>query len=212
MNYHDTRFIFDKSRTKVWKAINEYLQKYITNTSKVLDIGCGYGDFINGIVASEKYAIDLNPEMKKHIDIENVSFHDQSVLAPFNSVSNKVDVIFASNLFEHFNDEELIILIENIKNKLISGGKLILIQPNYYYAYKEYWDDYTHKKAFSHNSINDFLIANNFRIINLEHKFIPFSLKSKLPKSYFLTKIYLKTNFRIFAKQMLVVAKLNELN
>jgi SAM-dependent methyltransferase len=208
MNYHHTRFIFDKSRAKVWKAINEYLQKHIKNNAKVLDIGCGYGDFINGIKAGEKFAIDLNPEMKKYIDIDNIKFHDQSVLEPFNFVENNFEVIFASNLFEHFNDEELLILINSIKNKLSTGGKLILIQPNYYYAYREYWDDYTHKKAFSHNSIHDFLIANDFKIIKLEKKFIPFSLKSKLPKSYFLTKMYLNTKFRIFAKQMLIIAEL----
>lgn len=208
MNYHEARFKFDKSRTKVWKAINEYLQKYIPKNAKVLDLGCGYGDFINGITADEKFAIDLNPKLKSYIDIENVNFYAQSVLEPFNVGEIQFDVIFASNLLEHFNDEELNNLVINIKNKLKTGGRLILIQPNYYYAYKEYWDDYTHKKAFSHNSIHDFLIANEFKIINLEKKFIPFSLKSKLPKSYVLTKIYLNLKFRIFAKQMLIVAEI----
>jgi hypothetical protein len=73
---------------------------------------------------------------------------------------------------------------------------------------REYWDDYTHKKAFSHVSLVDFLVANGFKIVRVEKRFIPFSLKSRLPKSYLLTKLYLMLPFRIFAKQMLVVASL----
>jgi len=208
MEYHNTRFKFDPSRKKVWKAINEYLQHYLPINASVLDIGCGYSDFINGIKASQKYAIDLNPHMIEYVDSKNIKFYSKSVLEPFDFIEEKLDVIFASNLFEHFSDEELDSLMKNVKSKLKPGGKLILIQPNYYYAFREYFDDYTHKKAFSHNSIKDFLISQKFSIIKLEKKFIPFSLKSKLPKSYFLTKLYLKLPFRFFAKQMLIIAKL----
>ena len=71
-NYYATRFVFDKNRFKVWKAINEYLQRFILDNSVILDIGCGYGDFINGIKGKEKYAIDLNPYNEKYIEKQNV--------------------------------------------------------------------------------------------------------------------------------------------
>jgi SAM-dependent methyltransferase len=205
--YYESRFVFDKGRTKVWRAINEYLQKYIPSDASVLDIGCGYADFINGIKASKKYAIDLNPNMDEFILDKSTMFISQSVLVELHVEDSSLDVIFASNLFEHFNDQELDLLVKNIKVKLKPNGRLILIQPNIFYAYREYWDDYTHKKAFSHVSLNDFLISYNFDVVHTKKQFIPFSLKSRLPKSYFLTKMYLRSPIKPMAKQMLFVAQ-----
>lgn len=206
-NYYNSRFIFDRGRYKVWKAINEFLQQYITENSSVLDLGCGYCDFINGIKAEKKYAIDINPKMHGFALDNLIKFISQSVLIELDVLDNSLDIIFASNLFEHFDDKELDILMKNILLKLKVGGKLILIQPNIYYSYKEYWDDYTHKKAFSHISLKDFLISYNFEILVSKKKFIPFSLKSILPKSYFLTKLYLKSPIKPFGKQMLMIAQ-----
>jgi SAM-dependent methyltransferase len=207
-DYFKARFIFDKGRTVVWRAINEYFSKFVNQSDTVLDIGCGYGDFSNGIKAKKKFAIDLNEDMHSYLNSE-VEFMAQSVLEPYSHIStNSVDVVFASNLLEHFNDTELSQLLSQIKAVLKNGGKLILMQPNIYYAYREYWDDYTHKKAFSHISLTDFLVANGFTLEHIEKRFIPFSLKSRLPKSYWITKLYLMLPFRMFAKQMLVVVKL----
>lgn len=207
--YYEARFVFDKGRTKVWKAINEYLQKFVPPNAIVLDIGCGYADFINGITAKRKFAIDLNIQMKNHISDKSITFVAQSVLDDFPVEDGSLDVIFASNLFEHFNDQELDKLIKNVRVKLKPNGKLILVQPNIYYAYREYWDDYTHKKAFSHISLNDFLVSNDFDVIHLKKQFLPFSLKSKLPKSYFLTKMYLMSPVKPMGKQMLVIGQKN---
>jgi SAM-dependent methyltransferase len=209
-DYYNSRFLFDEGRTKVWKAINEYLQPFVGKQAAVLDIGCGYADFINGIQATTKYAVDLNPKMSDFIQDSKTVFFAQSVLDVFDIQDSSLDVVFASNLLEHFDDRELDILIGNIKKKLKSGGKLILIQPNYFFAYREYWDDYTHKKAFSHVSLTDFLVSKGFKSIVVKKRFLPFSLKSRLPKSYLLTKIYLNSPFKPLGKQMLIVAEKNE--
>jgi SAM-dependent methyltransferase len=207
-DYYVSRFVFDKSRGVVWRAINEYLSKFIPKYASVLDLGCGYGDFINGIQAKEKWAIDLNDDVQEYLNNE-VQFKSQSVLDAYQHIaSSSLDLVFASNLFEHFDDTELAIMITHVKQVLKPGGQIMLMQPNIFYAYREYWDDYTHKKAFSHVSLADFLVANGFEIVKVEKRFIPFSLKSRLPKSYLLTKLYLNLPFRIFAKQMLVVARL----
>lgn len=205
--YFQTRFVEDKSRTKVWRAINEYLQKHVDEQSCVLDLGCGYGDFIKGITAKNKFAIDLNENLVDFFKNTNVKFTAQSILEKFSITENSIDVVFASNLFEHFNDDELEKIMLNIKCVLKPKGKIILLQPNIYYAYREYWDDYTHKKAFSHVSLADFLSSQDFQVLNVYKKFIPFSLKSRLPKSYILTKLYLSSPIKPFAKQMLLVAE-----
>jgi SAM-dependent methyltransferase len=202
--YFQSRLTFDKGRTKVWKAICEYLQSEISENSAVLDLGCGYCDFINQISASRKYAVDSNPESRQYCG-KGVEFFETSVTS-LELQSNSVDVVFASNLLEHFHDDELQKVFSEINRVLKNRGKLILIQPNYYYAYREYWDDYTHVKAFTHISLVDFLKSKNYKIEKLVKRFLPFSFHSILPKTYLLTKLYLSLPYHFGAKQMLVIA------
>lgn len=203
-NYFDTRYSFNPSRHKVWRAIAEYIQKYIPYDASVLELGSGYCDFINQIHAQRRVALDYNEISKQYANID-VNFVQSSIL-DF-SPNEKFDIVFASNFLEHFSIQELEKVMSVIYNSLHDSGKLILIQPNYFYCYRNYWDDYTHKTVFSHNNIHDFLLANHFDVKLIRSKFLPFSFKSHLPTSYFLTKLYLYSPYKPFAKQMLIVAE-----
>ena len=203
-NYFETRFSFDYDRRKVWSAICEYLQIFINKNDTVLDLGAGYCDFINNIRAKNKIAVDLN---EKSLDFcaKDVRFVLSSSSNLEFLLNNSVDVIFSSNLFEHLDDFQLESTIKEIYRVLKKDGRLILIQPNFRFAYREYFDDYTHKKIFSDVSLSDFLNANEFNKIVVLPKFLPFSFKSWLPKSYWLTKLYLLLPIKPMAKQMLLV-------
>jgi len=205
-NYFQSRFTFDRGRKVVWKAICEYLQRFIDEKSTVLELGAGYCDFINQIKAHKKIAMDLNPDVSTYCS-KDVLFIHSAANQPINIIEDSVDIVFASNFFEHLTDSESYTLLKEILRILKPDGRLLLVQPNYYYAFREYWDDYTHVKAFSHNSLQDYLYSSGFNIIHVEKRFIPFSFKSKLPKSYLLTKLYLALPYRFFAKQMLIVVQ-----
>jgi SAM-dependent methyltransferase len=206
-DYYQTRYSFDEGRTRVWKAIAEYLQRFIKRDADcVLDLGAGYCDFINNIEARTKTAVDINPDARGFCK-EDVAFHcapvtDLSVIA-----DRSMDVLFASNLLEHLDDAELMRAAGEINRVLRPGARLILLQPNFRYAYREYFDDYTHKKIFTDVSLRDFFEANGFRALAIHPKFLPFSLKSRLPKSYLLTRLYLSSFYKPLAKQMLLVFK-----
>jgi 16S rRNA G1207 methylase RsmC len=59
--YFSGRFSEHKQRDPIWKVIVSYLQKkFISPRARVLDLGTGYGNFINNVRAKEKHAIDLN--------------------------------------------------------------------------------------------------------------------------------------------------------
>lgn len=204
-DYYQTRYTYNKSRKEVWKAISQHLSRYISPQSSVLEIGSGYCDFINNIVAKSKVAIDFDISSKQYCNPDVSFLHIKATEMEFEE--NCFDVVLASNLFEHMNESDLNELTTKIYKCLKHKGKLILIQPNYYYAYRTYWDDFTHIKAFSHVSLPDFLITKGFKILKTEKKFLPFSFKSILPKSYYLTKLYLKSFWRPFAKQMLIIAE-----
>ena len=205
-SYYKTRFDFYKKRNKVWRVLANYLQKYIPINSKVLDLGAGYCNFINNIKCKEKHALDLYKGFIKYAH-SNVKTYIQSCTNLNNFYSNHFDIIHASNLFEHLTKQEFEKTLKGIKRILKNGGKLIIIQPNYKYAYKEYFDDYTHKTIHTDKSLCDVLIANGFKIIKCIPKFIPFSMKSKIPTSTFLLKLYLYSPFKPFAKQMLIIAQ-----
>jgi cyclopropane fatty-acyl-phospholipid synthase-like methyltransferase len=205
-NYFDSRLKFDKRRDYIWKSIARDLQKHIDANSVLLDLGAGYCDFVNNISASEKWATDLFPDLQdyanKNINVRTGSIFDKKIDIP----DDYFDYIFASNFLEHFSQEEIPTIFEFIRSKLKKHGKLILIQPNYKYAYREYFDDYTHKTVFTDTNIVDYLSSNGFTIEMLKPKYLPFSMKSKLSFGYKLIKLYLRLPIRPFAKQMLVVS------
>ena len=205
--YYETRYSFDIGRSRVWKAVAEYLQQFVRHDmDRVLDLGAGYCDFINNIKAREKFAVDMNPQGAQFCG-PGVSFFCASATDLGVLATDSVDVLFASNLLEHLDDGEMACAMNEFHRVLAPGGRVILMQPNFRYAYREYFDDYTHKKIFTHISLRDFFQANGFEAIRVQPRFLPFSLKSRLPKSYFLTKLYLLSPYKPMAGQMLLVLK-----
>lgn len=204
-DYYSTRYTPDPGRTKVWRAIVEYVEaKYVGKPRAVLDLGCGYGDFVNNIHCETKYAVDLNADAKNYLN-PGVKFICSTADSLSSVPDASIDLVFSSNLMEHLTDPELEATAREITRVLAPGGRFITMQPNYFYAYREYFDDYTHKKVFSHQSLSDFFTSQGFDLIAIEKKFLPFSLKSLLPKTYILTKLYLNLPFSPMAKQMLGV-------
>lgn len=206
IKYYTSRFSFDKGRNDVWIEVSRYLQKYVNQDSTVLDLGAGYCSFINNIKAKEKHAIDLFDGFKQYADKDVKTFIGSCTnLKQFKK--SCFDVVFSSNLFEHLTLEEAEKTLQEVIRVLKPKGRFIVIQPNFRYCYKTYFDDYTHKTIYTDNSLADLIKSNKFKIIRKEEKFLPFSLKSKLPKSKFLVRLYLNLPFRPLAKQMLIIGE-----
>ena len=203
--YYQTRYSFSPERAKVWRAVCEYLQKYVNaSQDSVLDLGCGYCDFINNIKAHQKFAIDIGSESQFYAN-QDVSFYSSSIVDLNMIEEESIGVVFASNLLEHLDDNEIAKAMAEIMRILQPKGKVIILQPNFKYSFREYFDDYTHKKIFTHVSLCDLLKSYKLKPIIVYPKFLPLTLKSRLPKSYRLTKLYLNSPIKPLAKQMLVV-------
>lgn len=210
--YYKSRYIWDDSRTVVWKEIVRFLKEFIPKDGTVLDLGAGYCDFINNVEAKNKIALDYSPDLKKYLGrgIEGIN---SSVTETFPIASDSVDIVFASNLLEHLSDEELFKTMSEIKRVLKKDGMLILMQPNYRLSYKTYFDDHTHKKIFSDESLKAFLLSFGFEIKLSKPRFLPFSLKSRpsiIPVFPLLIRAYIHSPWKPFAGQMLFVSKLTK--
>jgi hypothetical protein len=66
------------------------------------------------------------------------------------------------------------------------------------------FDDYTHVTVYSDRSLCDFLVANGFAVLECRPRFLPLTLKSRLPISALLIRLYLLSPWKILGKQMLV--------
>lgn len=207
--YYKSRFVFNKDREIVWKEIVRFLNQYLFGKDTVLDLGAGYCDFINNVSAKEKIAVDISPELSKYAD-KNVR-KINSLATDLTSVqTDSVDVVFSSNLLEHLDNDELSKCMSEVKRVLKKGGLFLTMQPNYRLSYKTYFDDFTHKKVFSDESLKGFLISNDFEIIKYWARFLPFSLKSRpsfIPTFPLLIRAYLNSPIKPFAGQMLFVCK-----
>ncbi len=207
--YHDTRFIFDSRRDVLWATLCRfYFQRFVGKQDCVLELGAGYGHFINHIRCAKRIAVDAWQGMTEYLDpdviaqIGNVT--DLGMVPP-----SSVDFAFASNLFEHLTQMELASVLRQLRDKLKPGGTLNIVQPNYRFAYREYFDDYTHVTVYSDLSLCDFLEANGFRVFDCQPRFLPLTMKSRLPVSPFLIRLYLALPFKPLGKQMLIRAKLD---
>ena len=184
-----------KAKLILWKTlIDSYLQKYVAQDADVLDIGGGYCEFINQIQAKDKYLIDLNPDAQKFAD-PNVKVLNFDILDSHQQQLNLTkcfDIIFISNFFEHLSsDRDLIKILVFCRQHLKPGGSLLVIQPNFKYSYKEYYDFIDHHLPITHISLQELLETVGFKIDILIPRFLPFSTKGR-PASALLLKIYLK--------------------
>lgn len=199
-----------KSKEKLWRVlIKDFLQKYVSPEDAVLDVGGGYCEFINIIKCRKKYVVDINPDVKKHannnVNVLNQSAHDIMAL-----VDESIDIVFASNYFEHISSKKQVLdIIKEIRRILKSGGKFIIIQPNIKYAYKEYWDCFDHHIPFTEKSFSEILRINNFEIVKSYSRFLPYTTKAKVSRFTLLLRIYLRYSilWKIFGKQFFIVAE-----
>ena len=199
----------DRRRFVTWEALCKYFfQKHISEESTILELGAGYCDFINNIQAKKKFAIDIWHEFPKYANV-GIETHVGDVAHCSKFVTSKVDLVFASNLFEHMGKNKVKEVLADLKTIMIpSKSRLILLQPNFRLNPGRYFDDYTHESIWTDISLSEFLASNGFEVESSFPKFLPLTVKSKLPVSKILIWIYLKSPVKLKAGQMLIIAKL----
>lgn len=197
-------------RRAVWRVLCEsYFQKLIAPDATILDLACGYGEFINQIRAKRKFAVDLNQDSPARLN-KDITFVPTSALDLSSLPQGEFDVVFTSNFLEHFHSKaDLDIVFGEVLKLLKPGGQFIVVGPNIRYAYREYWDYYDHYLPLSHLSLVEGLVLAGFRPERVIDRFLPYTMQGRTPTHDFLIKAYLAfpLAWKLLGKQFLVTGR-----
>ena len=196
-------------RNRVWKILcRDFFGRYVKPADAVMDLGCGYGEFINNIQGTDKYGMDLNAGVKDMLG-DGVTFlaHDCSQTWPLPDQS--LDVVFSSNFFEHLPDKEALSeTFAEIRRCLRPGGRVIAMGPNINRTQGAYWDFWDHHLPLTERSMRELLEVNDFDIELCRRSFMPYTLVDAIQYPEFMIKLYLRLPicWHFFGKQFLIIA------
>jgi SAM-dependent methyltransferase len=113
-----------------------YVKKYIRpiHGDKILDIGCGPGDILELLPQVEYLGIDMN---RRYIKSAIKRFGNRGTFickklsGKLSNELSSFDLILATGILHHLNDDEAIQLFELSKSKLKPGGRLITLDGCY---------------------------------------------------------------------------------
>ncbi len=197
-------------RNEVWQVlVTQFFSRFIKTDATVLDVGCGYGEFINNVVCQKKYGIDLNARSKQQLN-PAVTFLEQDCSLPWPLPDESLDVVFTSNFFEHLTSKQALgDTLAQAWRCLKSGGRMMAMGPNIRFIGGAYWDFWDHHLALTDSSIAEALRVRDFQIERVIDRFLPYTMVNHRAVPSTLVSIYLKSPFlwRIFGKQFLVFAR-----
>ncbi len=208
---YDRRFSAAERRAKdaLWQVLCEdFFQRWVPVDGRIVDLGAGLCEFVNHIRAGEKWALDMNPDLARYaapgVHTRCGAAHDLAWLA-----TGSVDVAFASNIFEHFpSKDDLLVALREVHRVLRPGGRLLVLGPNIRYTARVYWDFFDHHLPLSDRSMAEALELTNFRVEQVRARFLPYTIKSRLPRWPVLVRLYLRCPplHLVFGRQMFLVA------
>src|SRR5258708_7775671 len=166
-------------RKEVWRVLtSRFFSRWISRDAAVLDLGCGYCEFINSILARKKYGMDLNPDASKNAAGDVVVF-EQDCSQPWPLQEASLDVVFTSNFFEHLPTKtHLEKTLQQAWLSLNKGGIVIAMGPNIKYLPGAYWDFYDHHIALTELALVEVMKKCGFTIEMMKPRFLPYSMSN----------------------------------
>lgn len=193
----------------IWKEITRFLERFVPSDAAILDIACDRGDFIRNIRGAEKWATDLRdvradlPEQIRFVQANGLDLNRHLPNGYF-------DVAFMSNYLEHLPSRGDVIEQFRVAHRLLKpGGSIIVLQPNIRLVGARYWDFIDHSVALTEHSLTEAAELAGFRAETVIKRFLPYTTKSRLPKSPALVRLYLRAPllWRVLGGQTLFIGR-----
>jgi SAM-dependent methyltransferase len=202
------------SREAVWRVlVDAWFSRYLAHAEAVLDLGCGWGAFINRVDAPRRYGIDLNADAARHVDEGVVLFH-QSASDPWPLADRSLDLVFTSNFLEHLPGRDAILAaLGEAFRCLRPGARIVCLGPDIRYAKGDYWNFFDHIVPLTARSLTEALEVAGFRADDVIDRFLPFTMADRRrPPPSWAIRAYLRLRpaWRLLGRQFLVVARTPE--
>lgn len=210
-NAYQARFEANATyRDSVWKILcRDFFSRYIPDTSVLLDLGAGWGEFSRNITAHKKYAIDLNPECAQRVAGFS-EFFMQDCSATWSLANESLDVVFTSNFLEHLPTKTAIdATLGEAFRCLKHDGVIICLGPNIKYLPGAYWDYWDHYVPITDASMAEALTLSGFTIQEVIPRFLPYTMSGGKNPPLIAIQLYLAMRFvwPLFGKQFFVLAR-----
>ena len=139
----------------------------LTKGEKILDLGCGRGEYLKGFVRKglDGYGVDqsaIGTGVCSEAEIIQSDLENE----PLPYEDDSFDVVFAKSVLEHFYYPEKI--VQEIHRVLNPGGLALTMVPDWESVYKTFYVDYTHRTPFSLNSLEEIFIIHGFSDVKVE--------------------------------------------
>jgi len=196
-------------RHRVWTVLTrDFFQQYVDPHGSVLELGCGWGEFINQIKAGRKFGMDLNPSSRSRLD-PRIDFLHQDCSVRWPLEDGTLDVVFTSNFFEHLPDKaSLGRTMREAHRCLKPGGRIVCLGPNVRALPGAYWDFWDHYLPLTERSLAEGLELSGFRVVESRARFLPYTMARDRNAPVWMLSLYLKLPplWGVFGRQFLVVA------
>lgn len=134
---------------------------------KILDLGCGRGEFLRGFIRCglNGYGVDQS-SIAKSVCPEAEILQSNLENEPLPYDDNAFDIIFSKSVLEHFYYPEK--LVREMYRIVNPGGLVITMVPDWESVYRTFYEDYTHRTPFTANSLKDIFLINGFDDVKVE--------------------------------------------
>jgi SAM-dependent methyltransferase len=195
-------------REAVWRVlVDAWFSRYVKGAETVLDLGCGWGAFINQVASPRRYGIDLNVDAARYIDEGVVVFH-QSAADPWPLPDGSLDLVFTSNFLEHLPSRDAIMAaLGEAFRCLHPGARIVCLGPDIRYAKGDYWNFFDHVIPLTARSVVEAIELAGFRSDDVVDRFLPYTLAGRRPPPALVIRGYLRIRpaWRLLGRQFLVV-------
>jgi len=160
--YYDYLYSKGYSSNEALRRVLQWYLTYFQGFQRVLDIGCGNGEFLQILQAAghEAVGVDIDPAMVEQCQAQGLTAHTADVRTWLPTQAGHYDAIFSSNVIEHLDAPTVEDIVAGAYQALRPGGLLLLGTPNPESAIvhlHEYWRDPTHVRLYSRQLLEFFL-------------------------------------------------------
>jgi len=167
---------------------NKLAQKISTDfykkPGKILDIGCGNGDFLKAFseLGYEVVGIDISPDVEKRLgdkfEVMNIDIEKEEC-----QFANEFDFVFSKSVIEHTRNPMSLLKFAN--KSLRPGGVSVIMTPSWEHTYwGPFYIDHTHVTPFTLPSLEEAMELADFTHVEGQYFYqLPFTWKNRAYKT-----------------------------